>query len=263
MAILWLLLIVAMLILALNCPQTEAYNQYNKRKISDYTTGGWGENSIWQVIGRVAPLKPGFVPRYDHVLEQDMSRGPNKPSTPQGYLYRARSPNGNYITLNGTKKIKQGEIRRVSPGSMTSEDVYYYKVNLDSPPKMKYYWTLPYDKNLNMSSIYDYANAVDFRTGREAFSEKTNILYTPSEIENKRKAKTFLAIETKISDPDIGTYPRLRGNRFRYNKAERSTRPRIVLGMEPGVVQNSKRSCGGGDPFYSPGGKLLGPKMIS
>ncbi len=243
--------------------------------MSDYTTNSWNGNSVWQVIGRAAPIKPGFVPRYDYFLEEDVSRGPDKPSTIQGYLYRVRSPNGNSVTLNGNTEISQGEVRRVRPGSLTAEDVYYYKINLDRPLPRKNYWTLPYNDNLNMKSIYDYANAVDFRTDPERMSvlEKDEILYknkgqgqvqlTPSEVENKRKAKTFLAIETKISDPDIGKYPRLRGNRFRYNKAERSTRPRIVLGMEPGVARNSKRSCGGGDPYYSPTGELLPTRLAS
>jgi hypothetical protein len=270
MEVLWLLLIITLVGLSWYCTscfvvnkseQVETYNQYNRRNISDYTTSSWNGNSIWQVIGRASPMKPGFALKYDYLLEQDISRGPDKPSTIQGYLYRVRSPNGNYITLNGNTVIKQGEIRRVRPGSMDSEDIYFYKINLDKPRPKTNYWTVPYDTNPNMRSIYDFSNAVDFRTERMTDDP---IQLTPGEIQNRKNAKTFLAIETKITDPDLGTYPRLRGNRFRYNKAERSTRPRIVLGMPQGVPVNSKRSCGGGDPYYSPTGKLLvKPVLIS
>jgi len=265
MEVLWLLLIITLVGLTWYCTScsTEKYNQYNRRNISDYTTSSYSENSIWQVIGRASPVKPGFALRYDYVLEQDTSRGPDKPSTIQGYLYRVQSPNGNYITLNGGSKIKQGEIRRTRPDSLASEDIYFYKINLDRPTPKTNYWTLPYDGNPNMRSIYDFSNGVDFRTDPERMTGEEGVQLTPGEIENRKNAKTFLAIETKITDPDLGTYPRLRGNRFRYNKAERSTRPRIVLGMPQGLPVNSKRSCGGGDPYYSPSGKLLKPMLIS
>ena len=210
------LAIIIAIVSILTCTLQDNYNQYNPNYVSalNYIDGIDDEYSSWHVVGRASPISetPG---KYTYVLQRDISRGLSRPSTVTNqYKYRVIAPAGTIVNVtidNPFQKLTQGQIVQSQLGSMT-DAVTFFKVDLTKPPNDLTFWK----QQGNKPNKLMYNNYVKFKEG-----------YTCNE---NNPINTLL-------DPVV-----VRGNRFRYNKAEQAQRLRYVFGTSYKVPRFSQRS---------------------
>ena len=199
---------------------TENYNQRNSNYVSgvNYINPMDDEYSSWHVVGRASPITGDLDNRKSYVLQRDISRGLNRPSTVTNqYKYRLIDVTGQIVPLsteNPFKKLVTGEIVRSRLGSL-KDNVSAFKVDL-SAPNESVFWTEQPNK---MNKLY-YNNYIQFAEN-----------FTKEPMCNENNPKNILLDPVPI-----------RGNRFRYNKAEQAQRLRYVFGTSYKVPNFSQRS---------------------